>query len=113
MGAAEASRSVRRTEPRTACWLDSGLNTSPVPRDPWAHRLPSLPSPDRASYLTDRAIVAQFNIDYNTILANLCSQKGIFYDPDIYSYDFSRDDLSDVDCFHPAISAQEVFGALS
>jgi lysophospholipase L1-like esterase len=43
-------------------------------------------------------------LDYNSSLASITSAQGVWYDSDSYAINFSRGQLSSVDCFHPDIS---------
>jgi len=54
---------------------------------------------------SDRATAQARNIDYNNVLRNESAARGIPFDDDVFEFNFSRSDLSDVDCFHPALSA--------
>lgn len=47
------------------------------------------------------------NIEYNNALRTLTASKGVYFDDDIYEVNFSRGDLSNTDCFHPAKSLQD------
>ncbi len=57
---------------------------------------------------TDRATARAATIDYNTRLASVCATEGLIYDSGSYDVQFARGDLSNVDCFHPAKSAQQM-----
>lgn len=53
---------------------------------------------------TQRTEATNMNIAYNNSLAAITAAQGVWYDPDVYSYAFSRGQLSSIDCFHPDIS---------
>jgi lysophospholipase L1-like esterase len=55
---------------------------------------------------SQRNTAAARNIEYNNALRSLTASKGIHFDDDIFEFNFSRGDLSNVDCFHPANSLQ-------
>jgi lysophospholipase L1-like esterase len=44
--------------------------------------------------------------EYNAILASLAEVYGYTYVPQIYDTEFTLEDLSDFDCFHPSVSGQ-------
>jgi hypothetical protein len=56
--------------------------------------------------IIQRNIATARNIEYNNVLRTLTASKGIFFEDDIFEVNFSRENLSDVDCFHPAIALQ-------
>ena len=61
---------------------------------------------------TQRSIATQRLIDYNNALYPLCAAKGIPI-ADVYSYNFSRGQLSSFDCFHPGVALQGVLAERS
>lgn len=58
---------------------------------------------------TERNQAHARNIEYNNVLRDEAAARGFAFDDDVFEYNFARSDLSDVDCFHPAISAHAVF----
>lgn len=56
---------------------------------------------------TQRAQVDARNIEYNNVLRNISAQRGHPFDDDVFEWQFSRSDLSSVDCFHPDLSGQQ------
>lgn len=53
---------------------------------------------------TQRSQATARLLDYNDSLDSLTATQGVFYDEDSYGIQFSRGQLSSVDCFHPDIS---------
>lgn len=47
------------------------------------------------------------NMEYNDILRKLSAEKGFAFDNGPYDWQFSKGNLSEVDCFHPDISGQQ------
>jgi lysophospholipase L1-like esterase len=64
---------------------------------------------DNANTETDRQYVRQRNIDFNTVLANVCAQytQCKFDNNAIFNYQFARSDVSGVDYFHPSLNGQK------
>lgn len=46
------------------------------------------------------------NVEYNNALRSLCATQGVYFDDDVFEVAFSRSQLSDIDCFHPATDCQ-------
>jgi lysophospholipase L1-like esterase len=57
---------------------------------------------------TQRSQADARNVAYNNILRTVCAEKGVPFDDDVYEWQFSRSNLSSVDCFHPALSGQNL-----
>lgn len=55
---------------------------------------------------SQRAQVDARNIEYNNATRAECASRGIPFDDDVFEWNFSRSDLSSVDCFHPDESGQ-------
>ncbi len=53
---------------------------------------------------SERAQVDARGIEYNNVLRNVCAEKGVPFNDDVYETPFRKTDVSNVDCFHPAIS---------
>jgi lysophospholipase L1-like esterase len=64
---------------------------------------------DESNTEADRQFVRQRNIDFNTVLRNVCAQyTQCLYDNDgVFNYQFTRADVSKVDYFHPSITGQK------
>lgn len=58
---------------------------------------------------TDRQYVRQRNIDFNSILKNVCAEHTqCLYDGDaVFNYQFTKNDVSTVDYFHPSKTGQK------
>lgn len=63
----------------------------------------------------DRQFVRQRNIDFNTVLKNVCAEYAqCRYDGDaIFKYQFTKSDVSSVDYFHPSKTGQKNIAATS
>jgi len=57
---------------------------------------------------SQRAQVDARNIEYNNILRSVCAQEGVPFADTVYETPFRKTDVSNVDCFHPAISGQDL-----
>jgi lysophospholipase L1-like esterase len=55
---------------------------------------------------TDRATVRQRTIGFNNILRNVCAEKGVTFEDDVFEQIFTLNDVSDFDCFHPSVYGQ-------
>ena len=53
------------------------------------------------------------NIEYNNVLRTTCAARGIPFDDDVFEWTFSRGNLSDVDCFHPDMSGQNLLANIT
>lgn len=53
------------------------------------------------------------NIEYNNVLRTICAQRGIPFDDDVFEWQFSRGNLSDIDCFHPDRSGQNLLAGIT
>jgi lysophospholipase L1-like esterase len=64
---------------------------------------------DNANTEADRQYVRQRNIDFNTVLRNVCAlYTQCRYDNDgVFNYQFARSDVSGVDYFHPSMNGQK------
>lgn len=56
---------------------------------------------------SDRQFVRQRTLAFNNILRNVCAEKGVLFEDDIYEQTFVRSDLSSTDCFHPSLQGQQ------
>jgi len=58
---------------------------------------------------SDRQYVRQRNIDFNTVLKNVCAEyTQCLYDNDgVFNYQFTKSDVSTVDYFHPSKTGQK------
>ena len=70
---------------------------------------------DNANTEADRQFVRQRNIDFNTVLRNVCAAyTQCRYDNDgVFNYQFARSDVSGVDYFHPSLRGQMNLAARS
>lgn len=73
----------------------------------------SLLSPYRTE--TDRQLVHQRNIDFNTVLSQECAaySRCNFDGNAIFDYAFTRDNVSKLDYFHPSLSGQAALARVS
>jgi len=73
----------------------------------------SLLSPYRTE--TDRQLVRQRNIDFNTVLSQECAAyaRCKFDDNAVFNYAFTRDNVSRLDYFHPSLSGQAALARVS
>ncbi len=55
---------------------------------------------------TQRNAARARNVEYNNALRTLSAQQGVFFDDDIFEVNFSKGQLSNIDCFHPDLSLQ-------
>ena len=55
---------------------------------------------------TQRSQADARNIEYNNALRTASAQLGVLFDDDVFEWQFSRGNLSDIDCFHPDLSGQ-------
>jgi len=53
---------------------------------------------------TQRTEATNQLLAYNSALSSLTAAQGVWYDADVYSYAFSKGQLSSIDCFHPDTS---------
>lgn len=60
-----------------------------------------------ASSDADRAVVRQRTIEFNNILRNVCAEKGVEFDDNIFEQTFTLSDVSGTDCFHPSVQGQQ------
>lgn len=67
---------------------------------------PSLLSPARTE--AGRQLVRQRNIEFNAVLQQVCAAyaRCLFDDNAVFNYDFTRDDVSKLDYFHPSLTGQ-------
>ncbi|MBI3119721.1 MAG: hypothetical protein HYZ00_13590 [Candidatus Hydrogenedentes bacterium] len=62
---------------------------------------------------TQRNAADARNIEYNNALRSLCAARGLPFDDDVFEWQFSRGNLSDVDCFHPDKSGQNLLAGIT
>lgn len=60
-----------------------------------------------ASSASARATVRQRTIGFNTILRNVCAEKGVIFEDDVFETVFTLNDVSDFDCFHPSVHGHQ------
>jgi lysophospholipase L1-like esterase len=53
------------------------------------------------------------NIEYNNVLRSICQQRGLPFDDDVFEWQFARGNLSDIDCFHPDRSGQNLLAGIT
>ena len=53
------------------------------------------------------------NIEYNNALRTASAQLGVLFDDDVFEWQFSRGNLSDIDCFHPDLSGQNLLAGVT
>lgn len=62
---------------------------------------------------TQRNAADARNIEYNNVLRSTCAARGILFDDDVFEWQFSRGNLSDIDCFHPDMSGQNLLANIT
>ncbi|HRI88426.1 MAG TPA: GDSL-type esterase/lipase family protein [Candidatus Hydrogenedentes bacterium] len=62
---------------------------------------------------TQRSQADARNIEYNNVLRSICAQRGLPFDDDVFEWTFSRGNLSDIDCFHPDRSGQNLLANIT
>ncbi|MDZ4858604.1 MAG: GDSL-type esterase/lipase family protein [Candidatus Hydrogenedentes bacterium] len=62
---------------------------------------------------TQRNAADARNIEYNNVLRGICAQRGLPFDDDVFEWQFSRGNLSDIDCFHPDKSGQHLLANIT
>src|SRR5690606_28252157 len=60
---------------------------------------------------TQRNQVDARNIEYNNLLRSICATRGVPFDDDVFEWNCSKGNLSDVDCFHPDNSGRQALAS--
>jgi lysophospholipase L1-like esterase len=62
---------------------------------------------------TQRYLADARNIEYNKALRSLSAKRGVAFDDDVFEWQFSKGNLSEIDCFHPSLSGHSILAEIT